>query len=105
MTTSGSFGSFEPVITQVTAMTGGALMDSQKEEITRRSFDALVEMYAPLYEREISLDDLHKMNEFYQTPAGRRIAVAQANMVNSSMDVAQQWSVRVQQIIQDVLAQ
>jgi len=105
MTTSGSLGSFEPVISQVTAILGGAVTDRQKEEITRRSVDALVEMFTPVYEKEVSLEDLNEMNEFYQTPAGRRIAAAQANMVNNFIQAGQQWSMRVQQNIQEVMAE
>ena len=100
---SGSLGAFDQVIDQMTAMMGGQLNDEQKAEIKTRAVDSLVDLMVPMYQEAISLDDLKAYNQFFETPAGKRIAEAQPKMVNASMQLGQQWAGQLQQIIQDVM--
>ena len=100
---SGSVAAFDQIIEQMTAMAGGQLNDVQKAEIASRSMDALVDLMVPLYQSEIALDDLKAFNGFYATPAGRRIAVAVPKITMASMQVGQQWSTQLMQIIQEVM--
>lgn len=103
MVNSGTMNSLGQVLDPMMAMMGGQLTEAQKEEITSRSIDALVELMVPVYESEISLDDLKEYNKFFETPAGRRISAAQPKMVTASMQASQQWAAKLQQIIQEVM--
>ena len=100
---SGSLATFNQVIDQMTAMMGGQLSETQKEEIKIRSVDALIDLMVPLYEQEMSLADLKEINKFYETPAGKRIAEAQPKITMASMQIGQQWSAQLQQIVQEVM--
>lgn len=100
---SGSVGAFDQAIEQMMAMAGGQLTDGQKAEIKTRSMDALVDLMVPLYEGEISLGDMKEFNKFYDTPAGQRIAAAVPKITMASMQIGQQWSTQLMQIIQDVM--
>ena len=99
----GAMGSFDQAVDQMLMMMGGQLSDAQKAEIKTRSMDSFIDLLVPVYEKEISIDDLREMNRFYMTPAGKRIAEAQVNVSMGTMQVAQQWSTQLQQIVQEVM--
>ena len=99
---SGTLGTFDQVIDQMTAMMGGQLNDAQKAEVKTRAIDSLIDLMVPMYKAEISIADLKEINNFYASPAGKRIAEAQPKMLNASMQMGQQWGGQLQQIIQDV---
>lgn len=104
MIRSGSMASFDTIIDQIIPLMSGNLSDADMEEIRTRAYDSLVDMLLPSYQNLISLEDIQALNNFYQTPAGRRISAAQPQLLQASMVVGQQWGTKLQQIIQEVMA-
>lgn len=101
MTTSGSSASFETVISQLFMM-AGSIPAEKKAEIRTQAFDKLVDLMTPVYQKNITLEDLKEINKFYQTPAGKRIAEAQPKIAVESTQVGQQWGMWLQSAIQSV---
>lgn len=101
---SGSVASFDTIIDQVIPLMAGSLSEASIEEIRSRSYDELVDLMLVLYQENISLEDLKAYNKFFQTPAGKRIAAAQPQVVQASMQIGQAWAGKLQQIIQEVMA-
>lgn len=100
METSGSSAAFETAINQMFMMTGG-IPTEKKAEIRTQAFDKLVDLMAPVYQKNITLEDLKAINKFYQTPAGKRIAAAQPKIAVESAQVGQQWGMWLQSAIQN----
>ncbi|WP_462353944.1 DUF2059 domain-containing protein [Alistipes timonensis] len=99
MTTSGSTASFDMMVNQLFMMAGG-IPAEKKAEIRTQAFDKLVDLMTPVYQKNITLEDLKEINKFYQTPAGKRIAEAQPKIAVESTQVGQQWGMWLQSAIQ-----
>jgi len=69
----------------------------------KASIDELVEMLAPVYKKHLSEDDLDKIIQFYNTPVGKKLAEATPAITQESMQVGQQWGMKVGQIVADKL--
>lgn len=99
MESSGSTASFDTMVNQLFMMAGN-IPAEKKTEIRKQAFDKLVELMAPVYKKNISMEDLKEINKFYQTPAGKRIAEAQPKIAVESTQVGQQWGMWLQSAIQ-----
>lgn len=99
MESSGSTASFDTMVNQLFMMAGN-IPAEKKTEIRKQAFDKLVELMAPVYQKNISMEDLKEINKFYQTPAGKRIAEAQPKIAVESTQVGQQWGMWLQSAIQ-----
>lgn len=99
MESSGSTASFDTMVNQLFMMAGN-IPAEKKTEIRKQAFDKLVELMAPVYQKNISIEDLKEINKFYQTPAGKRIAEAQPKIAVESTQVGQQWGMWLQSAIQ-----
>lgn len=99
MESSGSTASFDAMVNQLFMM-AGSVPAEKKTEIRKQAFDKLVDLMAPVYKKNISLEDLKEINKFYQTPAGKRIAEAQPKIAVESTQVGQQWGMWLQSAIQ-----
>jgi uncharacterized protein len=72
-------------------------------EISKTSVDDLVEMLTPVYAKHLTEADLQKVIEFYQTPAGKKYADKAPLLTQESMQVGQQWGMKVAQKFQEKL--
>lgn len=99
MESSGSTASFDTMVNQLFMMAGN-MPAEKKTEIRKQAFDKLVELMAPVYQKNISMEDLKEINKFYQTPAGKRIAEAQPKIAVESTQVGQQWGMWLQSAFQ-----
>jgi hypothetical protein len=70
-------------------------------EMAKTSMDDLVEMLTPVYEKHMSIADLNKIIEFYQTPVGKKYAEKTPLIMQESMQVGQQWGMKVGQKFQE----
>ncbi len=52
----------------------------------------LLELFIPIYAKNLSLEDLKKIVEFYQTPAGQHYLAVRGKMVGESMKVGKKWA-------------
>ncbi len=74
-----------------------------ENEFMKASIDELVEMLAPVYKKHMSEADLDKIIQFYNTPVGKKLAEATPAITQESMQVGQQWGMKVGQMVADKL--
>ena len=101
---SGSEESYKMVIKQMVTMFKTQFSDVPEEhwnnlekEFLQASLDDLVDMLVPVYKRHLTLDDLQKIIEFYHTPTGKKYAEKKPLITQESMQVGQQWGIKVGQ--------
>ncbi len=98
---SGGDLSFNATIDQLFAMMGEGLTSTQKMTIKAQALDLMINSMVPVYQKNITLDDLKAMTAFYDTPAGKRIAAAQPQIVASSAEIGAKWAVDLQALLQN----
>jgi hypothetical protein len=74
-----------------------------QKEFLKTSIDDLVDMLVPVYSRHLTLDDLQKIIEFYQTPVGKKYAEKTPLIMQESIQVGQQWGMKIGQEFQNKL--
>jgi hypothetical protein len=107
---SGSEKTYQTVIKQIISMYKEQFSDVPEEtwndlekEFLKTSIDDLVDMLVPVYARHLTLDDLQKIIEFYQTPVGKKYAEKTPLIMQESMQVGQQWGMKIGQDFQNKL--
>jgi hypothetical protein len=76
---------------------------SFEKEFSNTSMDELVDMLAPVYQNHMTEADLKKIIEFYQTPVGKKYAEKTPLIMQESMQVGQQWGMKMGQAFQEKL--
>lgn len=74
-----------------------------EQEFSKTSMDELVEMLAPVYYNHLTADDLQKMIDFYETPVGKKYAEKTPFIMQESMQVGQQWGMKIGQQVMEKL--
>jgi len=74
-----------------------------ENEFSQTSMNDLVDMLLPVYQKHMTLSDLEKIIEFYETPVGRKYAEKTPFIMQESMQVGQQWGMKVGQKFQEKL--
>jgi len=69
-------------------------------EFSKTSINELVDMLSPVYQKFMTKADLKKIIEFYQTPVGKKYAEKTPLIMQESMQVGQQWGMKISQKIQ-----
>ena len=69
--------------------------DALESEFLQTSLNDLVEMLTPVYQKHLTTADLQKVIQFYQTPAGEKFAQKTPFIMQESMQVGQQWGMKV----------
>lgn len=94
----GSEASFKVVIKQMVDMlkqqktnVPDSIWSDFENEFSKTSMDDLVEMLIPVYQKHMTVADLEKIIEFYQTPVGKKFAEKTPLIMQESMQVGQQW--------------
>lgn len=107
---SGSSAAFKSAITQIIVMfkqnytnVPSDVWDEFEKEFSKTSVDDLVELLAPIYHKHLTVDDLKKIIEFYQTPVGKKYAEKTPMITQESMMAGQEWGKKIGQQIQDKL--
>lgn len=55
----------------------------------------LTELYAPIYQKHLTLDDLKKIVAFYESPVGKKLSEATPAMMSEGMQVGQKLGVEI----------
>ncbi len=83
LASSGALESVKVMIPQVIAMTKpsqpgipDAFWTQLEKEMRTKFIDRVVDLYVPIYQKHLTLDDLRQINQFYQSPIGRKLAGA-----------------------------
>ena len=71
------------------------IWDEMGNEMKKTSIDELVTMLTPVYQKHLTQDDLLKIIEFYKTPTGKKFASKTPLITQESMQVGQQWGMKV----------
>jgi uncharacterized protein len=74
-----------------------------ENEFLSTSIDQLVDMLAPVYQKHMTEEDLKKIIKFYQTPTGKKYAEKTPLIMQESMEVGQQWGMKMGQVFQEKL--
>lgn len=77
--------------------------ESFESEFSNTSMDELVEMLVPVYQRHLTEADLQAMIAFYKTPVGKKYAEKTPLIMQESMQVGQQWGMRIGTLFQEKL--
>ncbi|MCF0051940.1 DUF2059 domain-containing protein [Dyadobacter sp. LJ53] len=72
-------------------------------EFLKTSLDDLVNMLEPVYSKSLSQDDLQQLIAFYQTPIGVKYAAKTPAIMQESMQVGQQWGMKIANEFQEKL--
>ena len=64
---------------------------------TRKIEDKVMEVYAPIYQQHMTLDELKKVVAFYESPAGRKLGETATAVATESMPMIQQLSMEMVQ--------
>jgi hypothetical protein len=106
----GSEASFKVVIKQMFDMlkqqnttVPDSLWSGFEKEFSKTSMDELVDMLFPVYQKHMTISDLEKIIEFYQTPAGKKYAEKTPLIMQESMQVGQQWGMKIGQKFREKL--
>lgn len=100
---SGSEAAYKSGIAQMFAMfkqsqeVPPTVMKELEQEFMKTSMDDLVDMLVPVYEKHLTRDDLLKLIEFYQTPAGAKFAKKTPLIMQESMQIGQAWGMQIGQ--------
>ena len=107
---SGTEETYKTVIKQMVSMFKTQFSDVPEEhwielekEFLQTSLDDLVEMLIPVYSKHLTLDDLQKIIEFYHTPTGKKYAEKTPLLTQESMQIGQQWGMKIGQDFQSKL--
>lgn len=71
-----------------------------EKEFSKASLDDLTSMLVPVYKKYLTQEDLKELIKFYQTPVGKKFAKNTPFIMQESMQVGQQWGMRVGQDFQ-----
>ena len=106
LTASGAVESVKAMIPQLIAMTKPTqpgIPDSYwtalEKELQTEFIDRMVELYVPIYQKYLTLDDLREINRFYQTPVGSKLAQATPAMTVEGAQMGQKLGMEMAQEI------
>jgi len=104
MILSGSEESYKMAITQMMTMfkqqkpdVPANIWDELEAEFLKTSLTDLVDMLTPVYKKHLTLEDVKGMISFYETPLGKKFALKTPLIMQESMQVGQQWGMKIGQ--------
>jgi hypothetical protein len=107
---SGTEGSFKAAIQQMFGMfrqqkseVPATFWDACEAEFTGTSLDELIGMLTPVYQKHMTETDIKNIIAFYETPAGKKYAESTPAITQESMEVGQQWGMKVGQRVMEKL--
>ncbi len=71
------------------------IFKSFEAECLNMSLDVLVEMYAPVYKKYMSKQDLDELTKFYQSPIGQKVVNNTPTIMEESMEIGKQWGMQI----------
>lgn len=70
---------------------------SFEAEFKNTSINVLLELIVPVYQKHMTIEDLKELIKFYETPVGKKFALKTPLIVQESMQVGQQWGMKIGQ--------
>ncbi|MCB0648170.1 MAG: DUF2059 domain-containing protein [Saprospiraceae bacterium] len=107
---SGSEATYQGVISQMVQMfknqnsaLSGSDFDAMEAEFKKTSIYDLAEMLVPVYSKHLTMDDLKAIIQFYESPAGKKLASKTPMITQESMAIGQEWGYKIGMEIQKKL--
>ncbi len=101
---SGSEKSYQAVIKQMFTMFKQQYSDVESDmwgdlenEFSKTSLNDLTKMLVPVYSKYMTLEDLKELIKFYETPVGKKFAKNTPLIMLESMQIGEQWGMKVGQ--------
>lgn len=66
-----------------------------EKEFSKTSIDDLVKLQVPVYKKYLTQGDIEEMIKFYKTPIGQKYAKSTPLIMQESMQVGQQWGLKL----------
>ncbi len=102
LTVSGAMKTSEAIIPQITAMVKQTSTSAPEdfwnsfiEKYKAKFHNRIVDFYAPVYQKYLTIDDLNKIIAFYESPVGKKLATATPAMTTESMQLGQQLGMEI----------
>lgn len=99
---SGSMSTAKSMVPQIIAMVkqqspsvASTFWDGYQKKWEDKFGTKLVELYAPIYYKHLTLDDLKKIVAFYESPVGKKMGTATPAMMTESMQMGQQLGMEI----------
>lgn len=99
---SGALASVETMVPQMVNMMKQSAPSAQEsfwtgftEKWQKKAGDKLVELYTPIYQKYLTLADLKKIIEFYESPVGKKLGTATPAMTSEGMKLGQQLGMEI----------
>lgn len=74
---------------------GDEFWNEMSAEFKGTSIDELTEMLVPVYKKYLSEDELDEIIAFYNTPAGKKLASSNPQIMQESMSIGQAWGAKL----------
>ncbi|MDF0705790.1 DUF2059 domain-containing protein [Flagellimonas okinawensis] len=71
-----------------------------EKEFSKTSLNELTEMLVPVYSKHLNQQDLEDLIQFFETPVGKKYAASTPLILQESMQVGQQWGMKIGQDFQ-----
>jgi len=102
MSMSGALSSVKAMVPQMVAMMKQSSPNVPEsfwngfiEKWQTKAGDKLVVLYTPVYQKYLTLDDLKKVIEFYESPVGKKLGTATPAMTTEGMQLGQQLGMEI----------
>jgi len=107
---SGSMASAKAMVPQMISMlkqqspsASTAFWDGFQKKWEGKFGSRLTELYAPIYQKYLTLDDLKKIVAFYESPAGKKLGAATPAMMAEGMQMGQKLGMEIATELQQEL--
>jgi len=71
--------------------------DKMAVEYSKTSMTDLIDMLVPIYQKHLTLSEINQMIAFYESPIGKKFAAKTPLIMQESMQVGQQWGMKISQ--------
>lgn len=102
MTTSGAIQTSESLLTQIITMmkqnasgVADSFWNDFAEQYKEKFQNRLTELYALIYQKYLTIDDLKQIIAFYESPVGKKLASATPAMTAEGMQLGQQLGMEI----------
>lgn len=107
---SGSMASAKAMVPQMIAMlkqqspsVSNAFWDGFQKKWENKFGSRLAELYTPIYQKYLTLDDLKKVIAFYESPTGKKLGASTPAMMAEGMQMGQQLGMEIATELQQEL--
>lgn len=80
-----------------------AFWNKMNDKFSATSMSTLIDMFVPVYQKHLSIEDLNGLTAFYESPVGKKFAQKSPLIMQESMQIGQQWGMKLGQEIAEEL--